>query len=97
MRVLFVLLRPKYANVYEPTLRVLARRGHEIHLTFTRGRSRGGPNRFALDPGARPATAALNASVARAIASGDEERAAKASDKLLDSLEKFTRGVVDRR
>jgi DNA-binding GntR family transcriptional regulator len=47
--------------------------------------------------GAMPVTAALHASVARAIASGDEERAAKASDKLLDSLEKFTRGVVHRR
>jgi DNA-binding GntR family transcriptional regulator len=47
--------------------------------------------------GAMPVTATLHAAVAKAIASGDEERAAKASDKLLDSLEKFTRGVVDRR
>lgn len=46
---------------------------------------------------AMPVTATLHAGVARAIASGDEERAAKASDKLLDSLEKFTRSVVDRR
>jgi DNA-binding GntR family transcriptional regulator len=44
-----------------------------------------------------PLTATLHASIARAIASGDEERAAKASDKLLDALEKFTKGVVDRR
>ncbi len=47
--------------------------------------------------GAMPLTATLHANVARAIAAGDEERAAKASDKLLDAIEKFTRGAVDRR
>ena len=44
-----------------------------------------------------PLTATLHANIARAIAAGDEERAAKASDKLLDAIERFTRGVVDRR
>ncbi len=44
-----------------------------------------------------PLTATLHAAVARAIASGDEGRAAAASDRLLDGIEKFTRGVVDRR
>jgi DNA-binding GntR family transcriptional regulator len=44
-----------------------------------------------------PLTATLHANIARAIATGDEERAAKASDKLLDAIEKFTKGVVDRR
>ncbi len=44
-----------------------------------------------------PLTATLHASIARAIASGNEDRAAKASDRLLDAIEKFTRGVVDRR
>ena len=44
-----------------------------------------------------PLTATLHANIARSIASGDEERAAKASDKLLDAIEKFTKGVVDRR
>lgn len=47
--------------------------------------------------GVMPLTATLHANVARGIASGDEDRAAKASDKLLDGIEKFTRGVVDRR
>ena len=47
--------------------------------------------------GVMPLTATLHASIARAIASGDEERAGKASDKLLDAIEKFTKGVVDRR
>lgn len=44
-----------------------------------------------------PLTATLHAAVARAIASGDEEKAAKASDRLLEGLEKFTKGVIDRR
>ena len=44
-----------------------------------------------------PLTATLHASIARAIAAGDEERAGRASDRLLDAIEKFTRGVVDRR
>lgn len=44
-----------------------------------------------------PVTATLHANMASRIASGDEERAARASDKLLDALEKFTKGVVDRR
>ena len=47
--------------------------------------------------GVMPLTATLHASIARAIAAGDEERAAKASDKLLDAIERFTKGVVDRR
>ena len=41
-----------------------------------------------------PLTAKLHADSARAIADGDEERAAKASDKLLDAIEKFTRDTV---
>ena len=47
--------------------------------------------------GVMPLTATLHAAVARAIASGDEDKAGAASDKLLDGIEKFTRGVVDRR
>ena len=47
--------------------------------------------------GVMPLTATLHASIARAIAAGDEERAAKASDKLLDAIERFTKGVVHRR
>ena len=47
--------------------------------------------------GVMPLTATLHASIARAIAAGDEERAAKASDRLLDAIERFTKGVVDRR
>ncbi|HEY6132776.1 MAG TPA: GntR family transcriptional regulator [Rubrivivax sp.] len=39
-------------------------------------------------------TAKLHAAIARAIAAGDEERAAKASDRLLDLIEKFTRSTV---
>src|SRR5204863_10098822 len=38
-----------------------------------------------------PLTAKLHADIARAIAAGDEEKAGKASDKLLDVIEKFTR------
>jgi DNA-binding GntR family transcriptional regulator len=41
-----------------------------------------------------PATAKLHGDIARAIAEGDEERAAKASDRLLDAIEKFTRDTV---
>lgn len=41
-----------------------------------------------------PLTAKLHANIARAIAQGDEDRAAKATDKLLDTIEKFTRGTV---
>jgi len=41
-----------------------------------------------------PATAKLHADIAHAIADGDEDRAAKASDKLLDSVEQFTRDTV---
>jgi DNA-binding GntR family transcriptional regulator len=47
--------------------------------------------------GVMPLTATLHAAVAKAIASGDEGRSAAASDKLLDAIERFTRGVVDRR
>ncbi len=41
-----------------------------------------------------PATAKLHADIARAIADNDDERAANASDKLLDTIEKFTRDTV---
>lgn len=41
-----------------------------------------------------PGTAKLHADIARAIADGDEDRAAKASDKLLDAIDKFTRDTV---
>ena len=41
-----------------------------------------------------PLTAKLHADIARAIAAGDAERAAKASDRLLDTIEKFTRNTV---
>ena len=41
-----------------------------------------------------PATAKLHADIARAIAEGDEEKAAHASDRLLDNVEQFTRDTV---
>ena len=41
-----------------------------------------------------PLTAKLHADIARAIADNDEERAADASDRLLDVIEKFTRDTV---
>ena len=41
-----------------------------------------------------PLTAKLHADIARAIADADEERAAQATDKLLDVIEKFTRATV---
>ena len=41
-----------------------------------------------------PLTAKRHADIARAIAAGDEERAAKASDRLLNLIEKFTRSTV---
>jgi len=41
-----------------------------------------------------PLTAKLHADIARAIADGDEQRAARATDKLLDNIEKFTRDTV---
>lgn len=41
-----------------------------------------------------PLTAKLHADIARAIAEGDEARAGKASDRLLDAIEKFTRNTV---
>ena len=41
-----------------------------------------------------PLTAKLHADIACAIADADEERAAKASDRLLDVIEKFTRDSV---
>ena len=41
-----------------------------------------------------PLTAKLHADIARTIAAGDEERAAKASDRLLNLIEKFTRSTV---
>ena len=42
-----------------------------------------------------PLTAKLHADIARAIAAGDGARAAKAADKLLDAIEKFTRDTTD--
>jgi DNA-binding GntR family transcriptional regulator len=42
-----------------------------------------------------PLTAKLHADIARAIADGEEERAGKATDKLLDVIEKFTRHTTD--
>jgi DNA-binding GntR family transcriptional regulator len=42
-----------------------------------------------------PLTAKLHAAIARAIAEGNPERAAAASDKLLDVIEKFTRASTD--
>jgi DNA-binding GntR family transcriptional regulator len=42
-----------------------------------------------------PLTAKLHANIARAIARGDAEAAAAASDKLLDAIEKFTRDTTD--
>ena len=42
-----------------------------------------------------PLTAKLHADIARAIADEDEERAAKATDRLLDVIEKFTRDTVN--
>ena len=42
-----------------------------------------------------PLTAKLHADIAGAIAGEDEEGAARASDRLLDSIEKFTRDTLD--
>lgn len=42
-----------------------------------------------------PLTAKLHADIARAIADGDESRAARATDRLIDEIEKFTRDTVD--
>jgi DNA-binding GntR family transcriptional regulator len=41
-----------------------------------------------------PLTAKLHADIARAIALGDEEKAVKATDRLLDVIEKFTRDSI---
>jgi DNA-binding GntR family transcriptional regulator len=41
-----------------------------------------------------PLTAKLHANIARAIAAGDEAKAAKASDVLIDEIEKFTRDTT---
>jgi DNA-binding GntR family transcriptional regulator len=41
-----------------------------------------------------PQTAKLHADIARAIAAGDDERAARSSDRLLNLIEKFTRSTV---
>jgi DNA-binding GntR family transcriptional regulator len=41
-----------------------------------------------------PATAKLHADIARAIAAGDENAAAKALDRLIDEIEQFTRATV---
>jgi DNA-binding GntR family transcriptional regulator len=42
-----------------------------------------------------PLTAKLHADIARAIAGGDAQRAARASDRLIDAIEKFTRHTTD--
>jgi len=42
-----------------------------------------------------PLTAKLHADIARAIAAADPERAAKASDRLIDAIEKFTRYTTE--
>jgi len=42
-----------------------------------------------------PLTAKLHANIARAIAKGDEAAAERASDRLLDVIEKFTRDTTD--
>ena len=42
-----------------------------------------------------PLTAKLHADIARAIAAEDEEGAARATDRLLDAIEKFTRDTLD--
>jgi DNA-binding GntR family transcriptional regulator len=42
-----------------------------------------------------PLTAQLHADIARAIADGDEAEAARATDKLVDAIERFTRDSVD--
>jgi DNA-binding GntR family transcriptional regulator len=42
-----------------------------------------------------PLTAKLHADIARAIASGNEGSAAKAADRLLDVIEKFTRDSIN--
>ena len=41
-----------------------------------------------------PATAKLHANIARAISRGDENAAARALDRLIDEMEKFTRATV---
>jgi DNA-binding GntR family transcriptional regulator len=41
-----------------------------------------------------PRAARLHAEMARAIADGDQERAAKASDALMDYIEEFTRATL---
>ena len=42
-----------------------------------------------------PLTATLHADIARAVAAGDAQGAAQASDKLLDGIEKFTRDTTN--
>jgi DNA-binding GntR family transcriptional regulator len=42
-----------------------------------------------------PETAKLHADIARAIAAGDAQAAASALDRLLDSIEAFTRATVE--
>jgi DNA-binding GntR family transcriptional regulator len=42
-----------------------------------------------------PLTAKLHADIARAIAAGNPDRAAKASDRLIDAIEKFTRYTTE--
>ncbi|HXF80448.1 MAG TPA: FCD domain-containing protein [Usitatibacter sp.] len=42
-----------------------------------------------------PLTAKLHANIARAIAKGDGDAAERASDKLIDVIEKFTRDTTD--
>jgi DNA-binding FadR family transcriptional regulator len=41
-----------------------------------------------------PLTAKLHADIARAIAAGDRTDAGKAADRLIDTIERFTRATV---
>lgn len=50
MKILFVLHRPKYVTTYEPSLRLLAERGHRIHFTFSRGKTSSGRKPFVPEP-----------------------------------------------
>src|SRR5690606_25019133 len=73
-----VAVRNEYASGAMARLQSLSRRFWLIHF------------RDAAD---MPLAASLHAAVARAIASGDGEAAAKASDALIDYLEEFTRSL----
>src|SRR5262249_40004822 len=64
-----------------------------IAAGFVYALPRGGPP-SAFFPAALPLCARLHANQARAIAKGDADAAARASDKLLDYVESFTRATV---